>query len=367
MKKLSLLLALILIITAFVGCKKSEQNTESETDVREIIAEYLPDIPLSDRDVDFIGRFKEVDGAYHFAYSGSTIRAGFVGTEISATLEQIVQYQGTDFLEIIIDGTVHSTLELYPNSKRSHLLAWDLEYGYHSIEIIKRTEQLSSMAFYGFDFAENCYPAPAPARADKRIMVIGDSITSGYGIMRMNGDRGFYYSEQDVQNTYGWLVAKSFNAEADILGISSCGIVKNAASKRWNTYGCASIPDSYTIPEEDMPDLVIVNLGTIDNHGSIDDREFERGYKAFINELRATFPDTPILCTIGGITTVPYTIIEKVVSELKTEGDTQLYSYKIIASRDDKDCCGGDFHPNANGHAAMAEELILFIQNNIKF
>lgn len=367
MKKLSLLLALILIITAFAGCNKKDSAAEGEKSVDEIIAPYLPNTPLLDRDVDFIGRFKEVDGGYLFAYSGSTIRAGFVGTEISATLEQIVKYQNTDFLEIIIDGTEHTTLEIYPNSKRSHLLAWDLEYGYHTVEIIKRTEQLSSIAFYGFDFAENCYPAPAPVRKDKRVMVIGDSITSGYGIMRMNGDRGFYYSEQDVQNTYGWLVAKKFNAEADILGISSAGAFKNPISGRWNTYGCTAIPDPYTIPEEDIPDLVIINLGTIDNHGSIDDRDFEKSYEAFIKEIRATFPTAAILCTVGGITTEPYTVIEKVVDDLKSKGDSNLYSYKIIASRDDENCCGGDFHPNANGHAAMAEELIVFIQNNIKF
>ena len=366
MKKISLLLVLILILTAFVGCNKKE-TAEEPPSVSEIIAPYLPDTPLLDKDIDFIGRFKEIEGGYVFAYSGSTIRAGFVGNEISATIEQIVQYQNTDFLEIIIDGTEHSTLELYPNSKRSHLLAWDLEYGYHTIEIIKRTEQLSSIAFYGFDFAENCYPAPAPVRKDKRILVIGDSITSGYGIMRMNGDRGFYYSEQDVQNTYGWLVAKKFNAEADILGISSAGIVKNPASKRWNTYGCTSIPDSYATPEEDYPDLVIINLGTIDNHGKIDDRDYERGYEAFVKEIHSTYPDAHILCTVGGITTEPYPIIERVVSKLKSEGMENLYSYKIIASRDDENCCGGDFHPNANGHAAMAEELILFIQNNIKF
>ena len=362
MKKLSLFLVLLLIISLFAGCGEKPDDPTAK------IKEYLPtDIALSDKNVDFIGRFKEVDGAYQFAYSGSAIRAGFVGTEISVTLQQVVEYQNTDFLEIIIDGTEHTTLELYPNSKRSHLLAWDLPYGYHTVEIIKRTEQLSSMAFYGFDFAENCYPAPAPARKDKRIMVIGDSITSGYGIMRMNGDRGFYYSEQDVQRTYGWLVAKHFNAEADILGISSGGIVKNAVSNRWNSYGCTAIPDPYSTPEEDLPDLIIINLGTIDNHGKISDREFEKDYRSFIHEVRATYPDSAILCTVGGITNEPYTAIEKVVSKLKNEGIENLYSYKIIASRDDENCCGGDFHPNANGHAKMAEELITFIQNNIKF
>lgn len=363
MKKLSLFLVLILILCSFIGCGEKKDDAESK------IAEYLPtDIALSDKNVDFIGRFKEVDGAYQFAYSGTSIRAGFVGTEISATLELIKEYQATDFLEIIIDGKEHKTLEIYPNKKRSELLVYDLPYGYHTIEIIKRTEQLSLMAFYGFDYAEGVYPAPAPARAEKRIMVIGDSITSGYGVMRMNGDRGFYSSEQDVQNTYGWLVSKALGAECDILGISSAGIVKNPVSERWNTYGCTMITEPYTIPDDEKPDLVIVNLGTIDNHGKIPDSSFEVGYNRFIRELRETLGnDVPILCTIGGITNEPYNVISKVVEERKEKGDNKLYSYKIIASRDDENCCGGDFHPNANGHAAMAEELVIFIQNNIEF
>ena len=363
MKKLSLFLIFVLIISIFSGC--SAKND----DPAEKIKEYLPtDVALSDKNVDLIGRFKEVEGGYQFSYSGTSIRAGFVGTEISATLELVKEYQATDFLELIIDGKEHKTLEIYPNKKRSELLVWDLPYGYHTIEIIKRTEQLSLMAFYGFDYAEGVYPAPAPARADKRIMVIGDSITSGYGVMRMNGDRGFYSSEQDVQNTYGWLVAKALGAECDILGISSAGIVKNPISGRWNTYGATVINEPYTIPEDEMPDLVILNLGTIDNHGSIKDAEFEVGYNRFIKELRETLgEEVPILCAIGGITNEPYNVISKVVTERKEKGDKNLYSYKIIASRDDENCCGGDIHPNANGHAAMAEELVVFIQNNIKF
>ena len=180
MKKLSLFLIFVLIICLFSGCGVKNE------DPAEKIKEYLPtDVALSDKNVDFIGRFKESDGAYQFAFSGTTIRAGFVGTEISATLELVKHYQATDFLEIIVDGTEHKKLELYPNKKRSELLVWDLPYGYHTIEIIKRTEQLSLIAFYGFDYAEGVYPAPAPKRAEKRIMVIGESITSGYGVMRM--------------------------------------------------------------------------------------------------------------------------------------------------------------------------------------
>lgn len=362
MKKISLLLVFVIIICSLTGCGGKKD------DEKEIVAEYLPTgMTFSDKNVDFIGRFKEVDGGYQFAWSGSSIRAGFVGTEISATLELVEKYQQTDFLEIIIDGKEHKTLEIYPKVKRSELLAYDLPYGYHTVEIIKRTEQLSLMAFYGFDYAEGVYPAPAPARSDKRIMFIGESITSGYGVMRMNGDRGFYSSEQDVQHTYGWLVAKELGAECDILGISSAGIVKNPISNRWNSYGGTMITDPYPTPEEDVPDLIVINLGTIDNHGKINDREFEKEYRSFINEVRATYPDAAILCTIGGITNEPYASIEKVVNKLKAEGMEKLYSYKIIASRDDENCCGGDFHPNANGHAAMAEELVVFIRNNIEF
>ncbi len=354
-----MLLVFIMIFSfCFVGCGKEEDN----------ISKYLPtDAALSDKNVDFIGRFKEIEGGYEFSYSGTSIRGGFVGSEISATLELVEKYQQTDFLEIIIDGTVHKTLEVYPNVKRSELLAYDLEYGYHTVEIIKRTEQLSKFAFYGFDYGEEVYPAPAPARKNKKITVIGESITSGYGVMEMNGERGFESKEQDVLHTYGWLVAEKLGAEAEILGISSAGVVHESILGRWNTYGGTMDPTPYTVPAEDMPDLVIVNLGVIDNHHDISDASFEVGYNRLIKELREVYPDTPILCTVGGITNEPYGVIEKVVNDRKAKGDGKLYSYKIIASRDGEGMCGGDFHPNANAHAAMAEELTLFIENNIAF
>lgn len=366
MKKLSLLLALLLVICC--GCSGEKSNASGDDDTAAIIAQYLPtDMKLSDKNVEFIGRFKEVDGGYQFAWSGSTIRAGFVGTEISATLELVEQYEHTDYLEVIVDGEIHKTFEIYPNVKRSELLVYDLEYGYHTIEIIKRTEQLSLIAFYGFDYAENVYPAPAPARKDKNIIVIGESITSGYGVMEMNGERDFESVEQDVQHTYGWLVAEALGAEPFILGMSSAGIVKNPISERWNTYGGTMINESYVTPAEDMPDLVIINLGTIDNHGDIPDSDFEIGYTRFIKEVRGVYPDAHILCTVGGITNEPYNVIEKVVADHVAKGDDKLYSYKIISSRDGEGMCGGDFHPNALAHAAMAEELTVFIQNNIEF
>lgn len=356
MKTVCLILSFILMLIC-CGCNSSENTVDK----------YLPsDMTFAETDVDFIGRFKQTDGGYQFSWSGSTIRAGFVGTEISATLELIEKYQQTDFLEVIIDGETQSTLELYPNSRRSIVLAEGLEYGYHTVELIKRTEQLSLMAFYGFDYGDSL-PAPAPARKERRIEVIGDSITSGYGVMRMDGSRGFYSSEQDVLHTYGWLVAKSLDAEAVILGISSGGIVKNPVSERWNTYGGTVINEPYTTPAENIPDLVIVNLGTIDNHGGIKDDDFEIGYTRFIKELRTVYPDCYILCTVGGITNEPYNVISKVVSEQNAKGDSRIFSYKIIASRDGENMCGGDFHPNANGHAAMAEELTVFIKNTLNW
>ena len=64
MKKLSLLLVFLLIICLFAGCGGEKVEDDSAK-----IKEYLPtDTALSDKNVDFIGRFKEVDGAYHFAY-----------------------------------------------------------------------------------------------------------------------------------------------------------------------------------------------------------------------------------------------------------------------------------------------------------
>ena len=367
MKKLSLILALIFIFCC-CGCKGEKDNVSSGEDTSALIQQYLPtDMALSDKNVDFIGRFKEVEGGHQFSWSGSTIRAGFVGTEIKAVLELVQKYQHTDYLEIVVDGTIHKTITLYPNVKRSEWLIYDLEYGYHTIEIIKRTEQLSLMAFYGFEYPEGCYPAPAPARADRRIEFIGESITSGYGVMRMDGSRGFYYSEQDVLHTYGYLVAKALNAEYTILGMSSAGIVKHPISERWNTYGGTVIEEPYITPAEDIPDLVVIYLGTIDNHGKIPDSQFEAGYADFIREVRSVYPDSHILCTIGGITNEPYNVISKVAEDFKANGDNKIHHYKIIASRDGENMCGGDFHPNANAHAAMAEELTTFIQNNIDF
>ena len=121
-----------------------------------------------------IGRFDTQDPAGpRFAWSGTGVAIRFRGPQLDARLRG----GGGDSLEVVIDGvpttaiTLQTGKELYP-------VATGLADSEHEAVLVKRTEaRVGEVQLLGF--AQPLLPAP-PA-PERRIEVIGDSITAGYG------------------------------------------------------------------------------------------------------------------------------------------------------------------------------------------
>ena len=69
----------------------------------EDIEQYLPtDMTLSDKTLEFVGRYSTTNSSsYKLAWSGSTIKTAFVGTQLAATLKS--SYSDYDYLQIYVD------------------------------------------------------------------------------------------------------------------------------------------------------------------------------------------------------------------------------------------------------------------------
>src|SRR5262245_37584358 len=124
--------------------------------------------------VRYVGRVDTSDpSGGRFAWSGSGVIARFSGTSLG------VRFLGYQQYTVLIDGVLGPKLMSIGGGSVS--LATGLAAGPHTVEIYRRTEANQGEAqFLGFDLAGGELLA-APAPRDRRLEVIGDSITCGYG------------------------------------------------------------------------------------------------------------------------------------------------------------------------------------------
>src|SRR5690606_36621250 len=112
-------------------------------------------------------------------------------------------------------------------------LAKDLPHGEHEVELYKRSETQTGMTqFLGFDF-HGGRSLPPPPRQTRRIEVMGDSQSTGFGIEMLNApnhdcpgaDHGGRW--QNFRKAWGALLGDRYDAEVHGIVFSGKGLIKN--------------------------------------------------------------------------------------------------------------------------------------------
>ncbi|HEY0706046.1 MAG TPA: hypothetical protein VGG33_04580, partial [Polyangia bacterium] len=168
----------------------------------------------------YVGRMDFGDSkGPRFAWSGSGVVARFSGTSVGVKLGGGQQYT------VVLDGKVLPTLK--PSSSALVPLAAGLTPDSHVIELYRRTEaEGGESQFLGFEFGGGgtlLAPPPAPAR---RLEVIGDSISTGFGIEGVH-PCNFSFDTQNHYLTYGAVAARALGAELITTAWEGKGLVCN--------------------------------------------------------------------------------------------------------------------------------------------
>jgi hypothetical protein len=131
----------------------------------------------TDSGVRFVGRIDTRQaGSTRFAWSGSGILFRFNGTEASVRLND----NGGRFFTVLVDGQQKANLET-SSGARAYPVATGLAPGDHEVRLYRRTEASQGVtSFLGVELNGGTLLAPPPA-PERRIELIGDSISCGYG------------------------------------------------------------------------------------------------------------------------------------------------------------------------------------------
>jgi lysophospholipase L1-like esterase len=122
------------------------------------------------------------------------------------------------------------------------------------------------------DITTDGTPIPSAATV-RKIEVVGDSISVGYGLDDIAPCSNSAALE-DNPRTYAALAATSFNADYSVVTYSVRGLVRNYVTATldsnpimptlYTRYGANDADNSYTFPSDWTPDVVFINLGTND-------------------------------------------------------------------------------------------------------
>ena len=224
----------------------------------------------------------------------------------------------------------------------------------------------------------------------KKIEIIGDSITCGFGNEAPNNSMEFKTMEENGWTSYGALAARELGYEFSILSESGICVTR----PKFPLFDQHAMDEIYAYTDEcydsrrgaeptpwdfkaNPQDIVVINLGTNDGNAirfyqdfdtiEVNEEWFHEGYKKFVQQVRElNGPDTWILCGLGSMDYYLYYHIKEVVDELRAEtGDEKIRAFEFVPINVMFEQYGAGGHPSQKTHNRMGRELVNYIRKFI--
>jgi hypothetical protein len=297
----------------------------------------------SNVDIRYTGRWDHSTPAPWAYWIGSSIIAKFTGTSISATLSA----SNTNYIRVIIDGNAADSVKIPISSgEQIYELATGLTAdSNHTVEIVKETDA-GRLTFHQFLLENEKGLIELPDRLlRKKISFYGDSNLAGYSLESEQNQsdqslRGSYYG-------YAGITARMFGAEYE--NISRSGATLRSMNNAFDRIDYWSRDPAWDF-NKFQPDVVVVNLGA--NDVGRPKNRIKSYYHAFLDDLRAVYPDAHIMLFNGWGWDYdePANYTWEVIAERHNRGDTNT-SYAIFPWVFEQ------WHGCEYDHAGMAQVL----------
>jgi lysophospholipase L1-like esterase len=313
----------------------------------------------------YVGRHDASDPlSVRMSWSGTGLVLRFRGTAARVTMNGTGRY-----FTVVVDGAVQPTLAVSGDSN-TYDVATGLTDGEHLVELYRRTEgSYGATEIHGVEVDGELLGVPPPAR---RIEVVGDSITAGYGVDGPDQYCDFSAETENHFLTYAAVAARAVDAELAAVAWSGKGVVYNYGDDR--TQPMPTLYDRVIATEAGSTgtirpaDVVVVNLGTNDfsTDGDPPESEFVPAYVGLLEQIRARHPAALIACTIGpplGASDMDRArpMIESAIAMRAAAGDANVQWIDLDGFSD----WGCDYHPGDETHALLAEDLVAFLRSEL--
>lgn len=312
-------------------------------------------------------------------YTEASWQARFVGANIAVKLRCAApSQQCMGPLTVEVDGVARAPVPAPGPETRWVALATELAPGPHTV-IVRRTAeaQLGAVELCAVA-AEGGRLLPPPPPSPRQMLVLGDSISAGFGNL-CPGLEGFdAMALEDGGKTYGALAARALGAEVRIMAWSGIGLWRNGDGsfddtlpKRWDAlWGPKSAPQAHL-------DAIVINLGTNDfRRDNVDDAAFVASYGRFVRVLHRSYPKAHFFLAVGPMLSdtdpqnnpqqpharrlVAQVAADVIAKDTSLKG--RLHAITFV-TQDGGLGYGCAYHPNLATHAQMATTLRRALQN----
>jgi len=387
-KRLIAIVSVLLCAVMLVGCggdgvsSAVSQNVSSE----EMPVNNTDNIKKYTRTVGRTTAGMGGEKGMYFSWTCSGIEFEFEGTAAYAVLSADEKF-GSDsqvLAGVFVDGEKkHSSTVVLTPEKQEITLCKELEEGTHTVMLLKLSE-----AQYGSMYVEsirvdgsNIRPTEQP---ELLFEFIGDAVTCGSGTRAKYSSSDLLPHQGDGSESFAWLTAAEFGAEASFVSVSGIGVYKNSDGSMKNTMGDIYTSSAiyfenrhgiypYTQLSENghrPADAVVVNLGQTDElllTSNAERSEFEREYVELLKLIRQVNPDAYVICTYGSLR---YELYDNVANAVKDyciqSGDQRVLAFSMdyLSSVDHNGTLAGC--PSPKAHGKMATKLIKKVKSVLK-
>lgn len=336
----------------------------------------------------------------YFSESGTQILMRFRGTGLSVGLSDVERPPvesgrpaplpaenpiGANQYDVEIDGGAPSLLKM-DGRKTDYILADGLAPGEHEICLTKRTEAQVHFAHLAhITLSPNSSALPAPSTSSRQMVLVGDSITAGYGNLGADSNCAFSPDTENARLSYGMIAARTLGAEAMLFTRSGRGITRSVDGRTdekmqvlWDvtTHSGENQSGPPRMGASKDAQALIINLGTNDfATGPVDHAKFVADYVSFAKLLHETFKKAHIfLCagpmlrdepgaSVGSLSSLKRSL-EEVRSELKKDAKLKVDVLEFPKQTGALGF-GCDYHPNLRTHAQMAKVLVEVLREKV--
>lgn len=314
-----------------------------------------------------VGRFDtSQSGQAQFTWPGSTLEFSFEGTEASIVLAS----NGEARFQVEVDSAI-SDLWVTPG-ETTYILTSDLPQGVHHLHLTRLTESFAVVTRFVNDPQVDGKLLPAPEPSSKRLLVIGDSITAGYGVEGSSHECSYSIKTSNQQLTYAALAANALDADLHAIAWSgigawrSYGEVTPANPNILTRYQRTLADDSNSVWDTAayQPDAILINIGTNDYwQGSVTE-DYRLGMKALIERVENDYPEKPI-----------YLILSPMMSGATRDDQAQVFNSLAgeniqvldLGKIEAEDGLGCDYHPNLITQTRLGKTLEAKLKNDLQW
>lgn len=306
----------------------------------------------------------------------SSVSFDFEGNACAISLQNVDTYDHQNYVSLELDGQYIGRVQIEKGAIKSYPVTVSSKKKTHHLAIYKATEATTGGVLFGGTTAK-VIASEAP-KGKKKIELIGDSITSGFGndSSAIPCGSGLWFDQHNAYWAYGPIVSRALNADFVLSSVSGYGMYRN-----WNDEHLdePNIPDVYenlyltrdTSKPYDFafqPDLVSICLGTNDlSNGDgkkfrlpFNEEKYISNYINFIKTVYKHAPNTRIILLTSPMVSGDKSVmlvqcLKKVIKAFendKAHKPIALFEFKTMSPRG----CG--FHPDIADDKVMADQLI---------